>query len=123
MEFNNKSKVYIKLDSQNCIIQCEGGYTESNIDNIENWIKIDEGYGDKYNLCQTHYFENGLYTDDGFYRYKYVNNEIVERTVDELAADKATLEAITPEATQLDRIEAQVMYTALMTDSLIEEDA
>lgn len=123
MEFeNNISKVYIKVDSQNRIIQCDGGYTEANVIG-DGWIKIDEGYGDKYNLCQTHYFENGLYTDDGFYRYKYINNEIVERTADELATDKIALEAIVPEPTQLDRIEAQVMYTALMTDSLIEEDA
>lgn len=118
MEFDNKSKVYIKLDSQNRIIQCEGGYTESSIDKIEEWIKIDEGYGDKYNLCQTYYFEKGLYTDEGLCRYKYINNEIIERTANELAA-----ETIAPEPTQLDRIEAQVMYTALMTDSLIEEDA
>lgn len=123
MEFeNNVSKVYIKIDSQNRIIQCDGGYTEANVVG-DGWIQIDEGYGDKYNLCQTHYFEDSLYTNDGFYRYKYINNEIVERTVDELAADKTSLEAIVPEATQLDRIEAQVMYTALMTDSLIEEDA
>ena len=118
MEFDNKSKVYIKLDSQNRIIQCEGGYTEFNIDRIEDWIKIDEGYGDKYNLCQAHYFEKGLYTDEGLYRYKYINNKIIERTADELAAE------IVPQTpSQLDRIEAQVMYTALLTDSLIEEDA
>lgn len=123
MEFeNNISKVYIKVDSQNRIIQCDGGYTEANVIG-EGWIQIDEGYGDKYNLCQTHYFEDSLYTNDGFYRYKYINNEIVERTADELAADKTSLESIVPEATRLDRIEAQVMYTALMTDSLIEEDA
>nr|DAF80845.1 MAG TPA: hypothetical protein [Bacteriophage sp.] len=123
MEFeNNISKVYIKIDSQNRIIQCDGGYTEANVIG-EGWIQIDEGYGDKYNLCQTHYFEDSLYTSDGFYRYKYINNEIVERTADELAADKTSLESIVPEATQLDRIEAQVMYTALMTDSLIEGDA
>lgn len=122
MEFeNNVSKVYIKIDSQNRIIQCDGGYTEVNVTGND-WIQIDEGYGDKYNLCQTHYFEDSLYTSDGFYRYKYINNEIVERTVDELAVDKAGFEATTREPTQLDRIEAQVMYTALMTDSLIEED-
>lgn len=31
-------------------------------------------------------------------------------------------EEITTEPTQLDRVEAQVMYTALMTDTLLEED-
>lgn len=31
-------------------------------------------------------------------------------------------EPTAPEPTQLDRIEAQTMYTALMTDTLLEED-
>ena len=31
-------------------------------------------------------------------------------------------EETAPAATQLDRVEAQTMYTALMTDTLIEED-
>ena len=115
-----KSKVYVKLDNQNRIIQCEGGYAMSNITNIDEWTYLDSGYGDKYNLCQSHYFESGIYTDDGFPKYKYVNGSIVERSEDELSVDRASMPAPTP--TQLDRIEAQVMYTALMTDSLLEED-
>lgn len=116
----NKSKVYILLDSNNRITRCEGGYTLSNIKDISKWTLIDEGEGDKYNLCQTHYFEDGIMTDDGIYRYKYENGTCVRRSEEETAADRA---AVIPQPSQLDRIEAQVMYTALMTDSLIEEDA
>lgn len=116
----NKSKVYIKLNNQNYIIGCDGGYTIDNIENFDEWTLIDEGEGSKYNLCQSNYFDGGLYTDDGIPRWKYINGECVLRSDDELATDRAAVP--TPIPTQLDHIEAQVMYTALMTDSLLEED-
>ena len=64
-----KSKVYIQIDENNRVLRCEGGYTMANIKNIDEWIFIDEGDGDKYNLCQSHYFEGGLYTEDYIHRY------------------------------------------------------
>ena len=96
MEDFEKSKVYIKIDDRNRILRCEGGYTMSNIDNIDEWIFIDEGYGDKYNLCQSHYFEGGLYTEDGIYRYKYENDIVVLRTEEEIEADRADIPEPTP---------------------------
>lgn len=89
------SEVYILIDSNNHIIRCEGGYSISNIDNIEEWVKIDEGYGDKYNLCQSHYFDKPIINMDGTHSYVYENNEIRESTLDELAeelAERVTLE-------------------------------
>lgn len=53
-------------------------------------------------------FENGKYT----YR-DATENEILEMANSD--------EAQYTEATELDRIEAQLMYTALMTDTLLEE--
>lgn len=91
-----KSKVYIKTDDKNRITRCEGGYTMNNIENIDEWQLIDEGYGDKYNLCQSHYFAGGLYTDDGIYRYKYENGIAVLRAEDEIEADRAELPEETP---------------------------
>lgn len=83
-----KSKVYIKIDDRSRILRCEGGYTMSNIDNVDEWIFIDEGYGDKYNLCQFHYFEGGLYTEDGICRYKYINGDCTLRDASEIEADR-----------------------------------
>ena len=84
-----KSKVCIKIDDTNRVLLCEGGYTINNIDNIDDWIFIDEGNGDKYNLCQIEYFEGGLYTRDGVCRYKYENGAVVLRTEEEMEADRA----------------------------------
>ena len=57
---------------------------------------------------------------------KYFNGEYVELTEEEIEEakkqseiDKA-LSEIPQEPTQEDRIEAQVLYTALMTDTLLE---
>lgn len=116
---NNKSKVYILIDAQNRILRCEGGYTISNIQNIDEWILIDEGVGDKYNLCQSHYFEGGLRTESGVYRYKYVDGLCVLRSEEEMDTEIQEVIAV-DEPSQLDRIEAQVTYTAMMTDTLLE---
>ena len=83
-----KSKVYIKTDDNDRILRCEGGYTMSNISNIDEWIFIDEGNGDKYNLCQSNYFEGGLYTEDGICRYRYIDGKCALRDASEIEADR-----------------------------------
>lgn len=85
---DERSKVYIKIDSQNRIIRCEGGYSIGNIDNLDEWILIDKGIGDKYNLCQSNYFNPPLYTEDGIARWKYVNGQTILRSAAEIDADR-----------------------------------
>lgn len=96
-----KSKVYIKTDAQNRITRCEGGYTTPA--DLTGWVEIDEGTGDRYNLCQSHYFDGGLYTMDGIPRYKYVGGVCSLRTNEEIAADKVaiTTPPIVPTNTEL----------------------
>lgn len=82
-----KSKVYIQTDDQGRILRCEGGYTTPA--DLTDWTYIDEGTGDRYNLCQSHYFDGGLYTMDGIPRYKLDGAAAVLRTEEELKADRA----------------------------------
>lgn len=86
-----KSKVYVQTDGQNRIFRCEGGYTTPA--DLTGWVQIDEGTGDRYNLCQSHYFEGGLYTSDGIPRYKLQDGAAVERTEDELEVDRIPIQA------------------------------
>lgn len=90
------SKVYIKIDSQSRVIQCEGGYTMGNIDDYSEWILIDEGIGDRYNLCQSLYFEPSLYTEDGIPQWKYIDGLTVLRSLAEIEADRAAIPAPPP---------------------------
>lgn len=80
------SKVYVLTDRQGRIVRCEGGYTTPA--DLTGWVQIDEGTGDKYNLCQVHYFPDGIYTADGIPRYKLRDGKPVERTPAELDADR-----------------------------------
>lgn len=112
------SKVYIKTDSRMppCVTACEGGYTTPA--DLTGWTEIDSGNGDRYNLCQSHYFDGGLRTMDGIPRYKYEDGVCSLRTDAEIEADRASIPA--PPPSQLDSVEAQSTYTAMMTDTLLE---
>lgn len=83
---NIKSNVYVKLDNLDRIIRCNGGYTTPA--DLTGWVQIDEGTGDRYNLCQSNYFDGGLYTEDGIPRYKLVDGKPVERTEEEIEDDR-----------------------------------
>ena len=89
MEFKPKSKVYIQADAEGRILRCDGGYTTPA--DLTDWTEIDEGDGDRYNLCQSHYFDGGLYTDDGIHRYRWDGSTAILRSDEELEADRAEL--------------------------------
>lgn len=111
----NTSKVYVKVDKQNRILCCEGGYTTPN--DLTDWVLIDEGSGDKYNLCQSHYFDKPIYTNDGVPRYKLVDGNAVERTVEEIEADKP--KPPTPQPTVKD-LQEQLLQTQLALTEVYE---
>lgn len=111
-----KSRVFILTDDKNRVTRIEGEYTLPQ--DLTNFIQIDEGVGDKYNLAQSNYLDKPLMTEDGIYQFKYENDQIVERTTEEIEADR---EAVPVIPTQMEQLESQVMYTALMTDTLLEE--
>lgn len=53
--------------------------------------KIDSGVGNKYHHAQNHYFTGGLYTNDGISRYKMEDGTPVERTEEEIQADRDSM--------------------------------
>ena len=89
-----QSKVYIQTDADGRILRCDGGYTTPA--DLSGWLEIDEGTGDRYNLCQSHYFEGGLHAFDGIPRYRWDGTQAVERTEEELEADRAARPAPPP---------------------------
>ena len=113
---DTKSKVYIRTDERGCILCCEGGYTTANIDDPAQWLLIDEGAGDKYNLCQSHYFDR-LYTEDGIPRYIWDGEKTVLRSADEIEVEREAQPENPP--TQLDRIEESL--NRLASGSISEE--
>lgn len=111
----NEYKVYVSLsDGYITSINSEIFLSQ---DEIQTMTEIDKGQGDKYTHAQSQYLEKGLIDELGRYNYKYVEGKVIE--VEE--GDKPTIEEPEQQATAQDKIEAQVMYTALMTDTLLEE--
>jgi len=111
-----KSRVYILLDEKERIVRIEGEYSLPS--DLTGWVQIDEGYGDRFSLAQSHYLDGGLYTMQGIPRYKYEDGACVLRSEAEIAADRDALPK--PQPSQLDRVEAQATYTAMMTDTMME---
>ena len=100
-----KSQVYVLPDSSGYITRIDGGYTESNITDPGNWVLIDEGNGDRYNLCQGNYFPQPIITEGGAYRYKLVDGKPVECTAEEIAAQEEALKPV-PTPSLENRVEA-----------------
>lgn len=83
-----KSRVYVLTDAESRILRLEGEYSLPA--DLDGWTKIDEGNGDKYALAQSHYLDKPLY-DGAVLRYKLIDGKVVERTAEEIEADKAKL--------------------------------
>lgn len=112
---NNEYKVYVSIqDGYITSINSEIFLSE---EEIQTMTEIDKGQGDKYAHAQNLYLEKGLVDKYGRYNYKFVEGKIVEVA----EADKPKVVDPDQQATAQDKIEAQVMYTALMTDTLLEE--
>lgn len=101
-----KSKVYALPNEAGYITRIDGGYTISNIADPEAWVLIDEGTGDRYNLCQSNYFDRPLMTDEGAYNYKLVDGQPVACTAEEIAAQIAALPKPTPVPTNQENADA-----------------
>lgn len=73
-------KVYIKINSNNEIVDIGSSIFISNTDG---WIKVDEGYGDKFAHAQSQYLSNSLVDEiSGEYNYLYTDNELKQKRAD-----------------------------------------
>ena len=77
---NMKIKVYIKIDQNGMIIDINSSIF---INNVEGYIEIDEGSGDKYAHAQGNYLDKGLVDESGRYNYKFEEGKILELTDEE----------------------------------------
>lgn len=112
---NNEYKVYVSL--QDGYITSINSEIFLSQEEIQTMTEIDKGQGDKYAHAQSQYLEKGLVDEHGRYNYKFVEGKVVEVA----EGEKPTIKEPEQQATAQDKIEAQVMYTAMMTDTLLEE--
>lgn len=113
-EFYNKH--YIRIREDGCIVD---GFSDAFREPADTDICINEQGGYQFRLFPNGEENPSLFDWDGMIPlYKWEDGEVVKRTAEEIEADMP--EPAEPQPTQLDLIEAQVTYTALMTDTLLE---
>lgn len=112
---DGKYTVYVRTDEAGRIVEIN---SSAFLADTAGWTAIDEGYSDKYHHAQGNYFALTLYGPDGCANYKLADGAPVERTDAEKAAEIAARPA--PDPTPLDRVEAQIAYTAMITDTMLE---
>lgn len=112
------NKHYITEDDQSRILDgwSDGPHPEKDTAGA---ICINEQGGYQFRLFPEGEENPALWTMDCIPLYKYVDGQVVARTEEEIAADRTAIPEIPP--TALERMEAQVAYTAMMTDTLLEE--
>lgn len=112
---NNEYKVYVSLS--NGYITSINSEIFLSQEDMDSMTEIDKGKGDKYAHAQSQYLEKELVDEQGRYNYKFVDGKLVEVA----ESEKPTIKEPEQQATAQDKIEAQVMYTAMMTGTLLEE--
>ena len=113
--------VYVKTNPDNYIISIN---SSEFLDDLTGWVKIDEGYGDKYHHAQGNYFPEYIITEGGAYRYKLIDGKAVECTEEEIQDQEKNINILENPPTQLDKIESKVAYLAMMTgyNEILEEE-
>lgn len=102
-------QVYVKVNSNNVITQIDSSIF---LFDIEGWVKVDEGTGDKYSHAQGLYLDKGLMDMQGRYNYKLVDGKVTELTVDEKLI---LFPSPTPSPTEAERLASvEKMITMLM---------
>ena len=116
------SKVYVLPDADGRITRIDGGITVGNIRDFTGWVLIDEGTGDRYNLCQGNYLPGPLMDDRGIYRYKLVDGKPVERTQEEMDADYVPPEVKPTDAERILQLESEKKLLTAQVQALSDRN-
>lgn len=115
MEFYNKH--YITVDEQGRITD---GFSDAFRSPAVNDICINEQGGYQFRLFPGEKENPKLSEENGIPLYKYEGGKVIMRSMEEIDADISALPQPEETPSQLDRVEAQATYTAMMTDTLLE---
>lgn len=76
-------KVYARVDDKGRVLEVG---SSAFIRDLDGWVEIDRGQGDRYQHAQANYIPN-LHDARGIPRYKIVDGKVIERTKDEIDSD------------------------------------
>ena len=105
-------KVYARLDGAGNITAIN---SSAFLQDATDWTLIDEGVGDRYHHAQGHYLDGGIYTDDGIPLYRCDGTQVIQRTEEEIEADRAAISAPPVSPTNAELMDAILELAELMT--------
>jgi hypothetical protein len=113
------AKVYIKIDAESNIIEVNSEYF---INELTDWILIDEGSGDKYSHAQKHYFDNPIITNEGIWRYKFNEGNVIEKTESEITMEISNLPAPRPSEIEMLNLKIKMLseYQDFLEECIVE---
>jgi hypothetical protein len=76
--------VYVKTDDEGRIRAIN---SDAFLPDTDGWVRIDEGFGDRYHHAQGNYLDKPIWDERGICRYKLEDGKPVERTQEEMDAD------------------------------------
>ena len=76
--------VYIRVDDAGRVVNIN---SNAFLSNVEGWVEIGKGGGDRYQHAQGNYMPGPLFNSDGIPIYKLEMGKIVNRTEEEIRAD------------------------------------
>lgn len=108
MDQDSLYKVYVVVDDNGRILDINSsGFVPPD------WgIEIDAGESDKYHHAQRHYLDGPTFTRDKIPRYKLVDGKPVERTPEEIQADRDAMPL--PPPTEQEQLRADIDFLASM---------
>lgn len=105
-------KVYIQINNDNYVTSVN---SSAFISDLSDWVKIDEGYGDKYHHAQNNYFENPIVNMNGVHNYIYENEMVRETTEEEKVNEAASIPKPYQNSVETDLLEMAVDYEYRLT--------
>lgn len=114
------NKHYIDVDDQGRIVSgwSDGPYPQRHP--TEQSVQLTDQGGYQFRLFPGGEKNPALCDWDGIPLYKCVDGEVLPRIEEEIAADRAAIPE--PPPTAMERMEAQMTYTAMKTGTLLEEE-
>lgn len=108
--------VLVRTDEQDRIIAIN---SSAFVTDVDGWVQIDEGDGDRYHHAQGNYLPMPLTDDRGVYRYKLADGHAVERTQEEMDGDYTQPEETPTLESRVGGLETEVaaLKTGLAADN------
>ena len=77
-------KVLVRVDDARRVVEIN---SSTFITDMNGWMEIDSGWGDRFHHAQGNYLESPLIDERGLFLYKLENGQVVKRSAAEVEAD------------------------------------